>query len=176
MVLMGDEISRSQQGNNNAYAQDNETSWLDWQASKEQDPDLLDFVRTLVGLRRRFAAFRRRTFLTGAPVASDVLRDVYWLAPEGREMSQKDWADADRLTFGMQLGNDAPDGNRLLLLLNAADHRVRFQLPKDLASRRWIQTFDTSLADGLVRGHRSVLKPGGTFHIEAKSLVLFEHE
>ena len=136
----------------------------------------MDFVRTLIGLRHRFQAFRRSTFLTGSPVATESLKDVYWLAPEGREMSQKDWIDEARRTFGIQIGNDASDGKRLLLLLNAADHRVRFHLPRDFPDGRWIQMFDTSLADGLVRGHRSALRPGGMFQIEAKSLVLFQHE
>lgn len=176
MLLMGDEFARSQRGNNNAYAQDNETSWLDWATGGEKDPGLLDFVRTLIGLRRRFEAFRRRTFLTGAPVSAEGLKDVYWLAPEGREMSQKDWIDEARRTFGMQIGNDASDGMRLLLLLNAADHRVRFHLPKDVPDGRWVRTFDTCLADGLVCDHRSILRAGGTFPIEPKSLVLFQHE
>ncbi len=176
MLLMGDELSRSQRGNNNAYAQDNETSWLDWGSGQEADPALLDFVRTLVGLRRRFEAFRRRKFLDGTPVSAGGYRDVYWLAPEGREMSHKDWIDGARRTFGMQIGNDAPDRQRFLLLLNAADLRVRFHLPKVLPNGRWVQVFDTVQPDGLMRGHPSVLKPAGSFPLEPRSLVLFQHE
>jgi len=176
MLLMGDELSRSQGGNNNAYAQDNETSWLDWEAGIDADRHLLGFVRTLVALRRRFGAFRRRTFLTGAPVSADGLKDVHWLAPEGREMADADWNDPERRTFGMQLGNDASDGRRLLLLLNASPERVKFQLGKEIPAERWVQVFDTSLAEGLVRENRFILKPGGTFTIKPRSLVLFQHE
>ncbi|MFC4171470.1 glycogen debranching protein GlgX [Microvirga sp. GCM10011540] len=176
MLLMGDEFSRSQKGNNNAYAQDNETSWLDWLAASSTDPNLLDFVRNLIALRRRYMAFRRNSFLSGAPVSEDGLKDVHWLAPEGREMGDRDWADGERRTFGMQLGNDAPDGHRLLLLINAAPQRIKFQLPKDIPNGRWIQVFDTSLPEGLVRENSFIVRPGGMFPIKPRSLVLFQHD
>jgi isoamylase len=176
MLLMGDELSRSQDGNNNAYAQDNETSWLDWEAGIAADPSLLSFVRMLIGVRARFAAFRRRTFLTGTLGSADGLKDVLWLAPAGHEMSVDDWNDGERRTFGMQIGNDASDSRRLLLLLNAAPDRVDFHLPKDFPNGRWIQVFDTGLAEGLVRSHPAVLRPRGMFPIAPRSLVLFQHE
>jgi isoamylase len=174
MLLMGDEFSRSQGGNNNAYAQDNETSWLDWEASIKTDPELLAFVKTLIALRRHFDAFRRRTFLTGATVA-DGLKDVLWLAPEGREMSDHDWNDPERRSFGMQLGNDAPDGQRLLLLLNASAEPVDFLLPPDLPNGRWIQVFDTGRPDGVVQGGAAV-QAGEICPLQSQSLVLFQHE
>ena len=76
-------------------------------------------MQALIGLRKRYAAFRRRDFLSGAPVPRNGLKDVYWLAPEGREMTIEDWADGMRRALGMQFGNDAPDGQRFLLLVNA---------------------------------------------------------
>jgi isoamylase len=174
MLLMGDELSRTQGGNNNAYAQDNETTWLDWQAGADADPDLLVFVRTLIALRRRYAAFRRRTFLTGAPVSGRGPKDVYWLAPEGREMTVEDWGDDDRQTLGMQLGNDAADGQRFLLLLNAAAKAVEFRLGSALPAGRWVLVFDTSISTGLVRHDPVVLGPGGIFPCPPQSLVLFQ--
>jgi isoamylase len=175
MLLMGDELSRSQGGNNNAYAQDNETSWLDWEAGFGADPALLAFVTALIRLRRDFDAFRRRTFLMGAPVSPDGLKDVLWLAPEGREMSSDDWNDAERRSFGMQLGNDAPDRQRLLLLLNASEKPVDFTLSRDLPGGRWVEMFDTGRAKGLVFGGRTI-QSGEIFPIEARSLVLLRHE
>jgi glycogen operon protein len=175
MLLMGDEFSRSQAGNNNAYAQDNETTWLDWDEGLAADPGLHGFVKTLIRLRRRFDAFRRRTFLTGAPVSAGGLRDVHWLAPEGREMSGEDWNDPQRRSFGMQLGNDAPDGQRLLLLVNGSAEPVDFALPEALPDGRWVQLFDTTLSEGLVRGEAAILQAGGTFRMEPRSLVLFQH-
>ena len=83
MSLMGDELSRSQKGNrHNAYCQDNEISWMDWEAGARCDPHLLSFVRTLGGLRKRHNVFSRHNFLSGR-ILPNGLKDVYWLAPEG---------------------------------------------------------------------------------------------
>jgi len=172
MLLMGDELSRTQAGNNNAYCQDNEISWLDWN-SDGGDPDLLVFVDNVIALRKRFAAFRRRNFLSGARVAGNGLKDVYWLAPEGREMTTEDWADGLRRAIGMQLGNDAPDGQRFLILLNAAPEAVDFKLAETPAGS-WLQVFDTREPQGLVRGEPVVLDAGGSFALDPRCLVLFQ--
>ena len=173
MLLMGDELSRTQGGNNNAYCQDNETSWFDWEAGGEADPDLHAFVRNLIGLRRGHDAFRRRDFLTGAKVPTNGLKDVYWLHPDGREMTLPDWGNPQLRALGMQLGNDARDGRRFLILLNAGEHEVRFHLG-ERPSGRWVAVFDTALADGLVRGTPALLEPRGTFLLPSRSLVLFQ--
>jgi glycogen operon protein len=175
MLLGGDEMSRTQRGNNNAYAQDNETSWFDWRDAPALDPTLPDFVRTLIALRRRHDAFQRRAFLTGGPVEGNGLKDVYWLAPEGREMSHEDWGDRERRSLGMQIGNDAPDGGRFLLLFNAASEPAPFALAGDFPLSPWAPVFDTSLDEGLVRGTPDLLQAGGTFILPARSLVLFQH-
>ena len=172
MLLAGDELSRTQSGNNNAYCQDNEISWLDWEAGA--DPQFPAFIRNLLALRRRYDAFRRRDFLTGAPVAGNGLRDVYWLAPEGREMTTQDWSEGLRRALGMQLGNDARDGERFLILLNAAPEPLDFVLAPEPGGR-WVQVFDTGIPDGLVRGGPPLLESGGTFRLESRSLVLFQH-
>jgi isoamylase len=174
MILMGDELSRTQGGNNNAYCQDNEIGWLDWEVSAGVDPELLPFVRTLTALRKRYDAFRRRAFLTGAKVPGNGLKDVYWLAPEGREMTTQDWTEGLRRTLGMQLGNDASDGQRFLILLNAAPDPVDFTIA-DQPHGRWVQVFDTGIPDGLVRGAPTILEQGGTFRLDPRSLVLFQH-
>jgi glycogen operon protein len=173
MLLMGDELSRTQAGNNNAYAQDNGISWLHW--TKDQgDPELLAFVQALIGLRKRYDAFRRRDFLTGATVPKNGLKDVYWLAPEGREMTTGDWGDGLRRALGMQLGNDASDGQRFLILINAAPDPIDFHLAKQ-PHDSWVQIFDTRLTGGLVRQQPATLRSGGTFRMESRSLVLFQH-
>jgi isoamylase len=173
MLLMGDELSRTQGGNNNAYAQDNEISWLDW-AETNPDPELLPFTQALIALRKRYDAFRRRDFLTGATVPKNGLKDVYWLAPEGREMTTADWGDGLRRTLGMQLGNDAPDDQRFLILLNAAPDPVEFHLAKQ-PHETWVPVFDTRLHAGLARGTPAALNSGGTFRLDSRSLVLFQH-
>jgi isoamylase len=174
MLLMGDEFSRTQKGNNNAYCQDNETSWLDWERGEKVDADLLPFIQLLIGLRRSHDVFRRRRYLTGSRVAKNGLQDVYWLAPEGREMTNEDWADENRRTLGMQIGNDSADGQRFIVLLNASPKKVDFTLDPHLPGAAWTHVFDTQEPRGHVRAPASVLHPGGTFPIGARSLALFQ--
>ncbi|MEA2838699.1 MAG: isoamylase [Methylobacteriaceae bacterium] len=174
MLLMGDEFSRTQSGNNNAYCQDNGTSWLDWERGARVDPDLLPFIQLLVELRRSHDVFRRRRYLTGARVAKNDLKDVYWLAPEGREMTNEDWGEEERRTLGMQIGNDSADGQRFLILLNAHHKKVDFRLDSNLPGAAWIQVFDTREARGRVPAPAVILRPGGTFSIGARSLALFQ--
>jgi glycogen operon protein len=124
MLLMGDELSRSQKGNNNAYCQDNEISWMDWQAGARCDRHLLSFVRMLAGLRHRYNVFCRHNFLSGK-ILPNGLKDAYWLAPEGREMTTADWADPPRRALGVQIGNDSP---RQMALSHSLQCRSRTSL------------------------------------------------
>jgi isoamylase len=174
MLLMGDELSRSQKGNNNAYCQDNEISWLDWEAGAGRDPHLLSFVQTLSALRKRYNVFCRHDFLSGK-ILPNGLNDVYWLAPEGREMMAADWTDPARHALGVQIGNDSLDGWRLLVLFNAAPEPISFALCADFPGRYWAEVLNTHLSEGLVREAPAILKPGGSFELKARSLVLFQH-
>src|ERR1051326_1487620 len=91
MLLAGDERGHSQQGNNNAYCQDNDISWLDWEHWDDADRALQDFARRLIALRRPNPAFRRQRFFTGAPLNGNGQKDIAWLSPTGREMTPEDW-------------------------------------------------------------------------------------
>ncbi len=175
MLLMGDELARTQKGNNNAYCQDNDLSWLNWKGALAVDADLLEFVRALAALRHRHDAFRRKRFLTGERVAGNHLKDIYWLAPEGREMTPEDWNDGGRRTLGMQIGNDAPDGQRFLVLVNASPDPATFSLAADFPSERWSAVFDARLPDGLVRGEPPTLAPGGALGLDGRTLTLLQH-
>ncbi|MDX6804535.1 glycogen debranching protein GlgX [Terrihabitans rhizophilus] len=175
MLLMGDEMSRTQDGNNNAYAQDNETNWFNWETSREADPDLPGFTQALVGLRKRYDAFRRNTFFTGRNVPGKDLKDSYWLVPDGREASPEDWGDGGRKTIGVQFGNDAQDGQRFLLLMNAFHEDVEFRLPEGFPGETWVAVLDTNLPDGLVRGEPKILEAGGAVPMSSRSLMLFQH-
>jgi glycogen operon protein len=174
MLLMGDELSRTQKGNNNAYCQDNEISWLDWEAGGGRDPHLLSFVQTLSALRKRYKVFCRHDFLSGK-ILPNGLKDIYWLAPEGREMEAADWTDPARHALGVQIGNDSLDGWRLLVLFNAAPEPISFALCADFPSRYWAEVLNTHLSEGIVREAPAILKPGGSFELKARSLVLFQH-
>ncbi len=150
MVLAGDEMGRTQQGNNNGYCQDNEVSWVDWDHA---DADLLEFVHALSQLRRRHPVFRRRRFFQGLPTA-DGLRDIAWLTPAGREMSDEDWNAHHGKSMAVFLNGDAitePDtrGERVsddsfLLLFNAHSDPVAFTLPSERFAASWEVVLDTA--------------------------------
>jgi glycogen operon protein len=135
MLLAGDELGRTQGGNNNAYCQDNPVSWLDWDKA---DEDLLAFVACLVALRRRHPALRRDRWLEGLPApAGD--RDIAWLTREGTEMSPADWQET-RHSFAFLLGAPARGDDAFLVLINADDQEVAFALPPP----RWALVLDTA--------------------------------
>lgn len=179
MLLAGDEFSRTQQGNNNVYCQDNELGWIDWNLDDE-GRQLLAFTRYLIRLRRRYPILRRGRFLVGEYNAELGVKDVTWLAPDGREMTQEDWETPQARCLGMLLdGRAQPTGIRrsgadatLLLLLNAHHEALQFQLPGVAQGRDWQCLLDTmadppALDDGLVHGFDAAFEMG------PRSLALF---
>ena len=155
MLLAGDEMGRTQRGNNNAYCQDNEISWLNWdQAAIE--PDLLQFTETLTSLRREHPLFRRRRFFRGQPQApAGELADIVWLTPAGEEMTEADWGTSYANSFAVFLNGDAitepdPRGEkisdaRFLLLFNAHSDPITFILPEASYATGWEVVIDTAL-------------------------------
>jgi isoamylase len=143
MLQAGDEFARTQRGNNNAYCQDNELSWLDWHL-RSVNADLLRFVQLLAQLRRRHVEFRRETFLKGAASRARV-KDVTWLNVGGGEMKQGEWQNGSLHTLGIWFGKCDNLQGRLLLLLNAGDSAQTFSLPEAPAGAPWIRQFDTAL-------------------------------
>lgn len=123
MLLGGDELSRTQSGNNNAYCQDNETSWYNWDLDERQER-FLDFVRRLIHLRKSRPSLRRATYLTGE-MGDGGFRDAVWLSPDGAEMRHGDWSRAQAFCLLLTTEED-----RLLLLLNASGKLVQFRLPE----------------------------------------------
>jgi glycogen operon protein len=142
MLQAGDEFGRTQGGNNNAYCQDSEISWVDWRL-RAANHDLLEFVRLLAQLRRLHPEFRRETFLKGAASRTGV-KDVTWLNVRGAEMTQSDWQDANQRSLGIWIGEHAGAVEHLLLLMNAADSEQSFGLPAAPADAPWICLFDTA--------------------------------
>jgi isoamylase len=145
LLLGGDELGRTQGGNNNAYCQDNETSWFDWSAV---DADLLEFTRRLLAFRRAHPVFRRRRFLSGAEAS-----ELGWYTPAGTEMTGADWADPSALALGIYLdGSDdpdvGPDGQPLvdddfLVLVNAWWEPIGFAIPVTRAGTQWVGEIDS---------------------------------
>jgi glycogen operon protein len=145
MLLGGDEIARTQYGNNNAWCQDNEISWYRWD---EADADLLAFTRRLIELRKQHAVFRRERFLTGKELRGSGLPDVWWFRPDGRRMTQRDWQRGDAHTLGVflngrEIPSQTPRGepvvdDSFLLLFNAYFEPVTFTLPTRRFGSRWL--------------------------------------
>ena len=138
MLSHGDEIARTQCGNNNAYAQDNEISWVNWNLTERQQ-QLLAFTRKCLTLRHTHAVLRRRHFFRGEPTVKGGTKDLSWLKPSGEEMSNGDWHDSNNHALGMLIYGDATDetddrgrpikGETLLLLANSGNTDVTFTLP-----------------------------------------------
>jgi len=146
MLLGGDELARTQRGNNNAWCQDNELSWFDWELDDDKR-ELLDFTRRLIYMRRHHPAFRRRFFLRGTSAEGSGLPDVWWFRPDGRRMTRRDWENSEQRWLGMFLNGDElhettargePIGDEsFLLLFNAHYEPVTFQLPARRFGARW---------------------------------------
>jgi isoamylase len=155
MLLAGDELGRTQRGNNNAYCQDNETSWVDWEAAGKH-ADLLDFTCSMIALRREHPGFRRRRFFSGTAPGSSGPGDITWLTPAGAEMTVTDWG-SDERALAVLLNGDAitepgPRGEAIvdqsfLLLFNAADRPVTFTLPGADPATAWDVVVDTATAE-----------------------------
>jgi isoamylase len=159
MVCAGDEIGRTQGGNNNAYCQDNEIGWIDWRLD-ERGRDLLAFARRVLAIRHAYPVFRRRSFFEGRPVGNHSMKDVTWLHPDGREMQANDWADPNDRVLGMLLDGQASDevdergrpltGDSLLLLLNGGRRARAFGLPALPGPGRWRELVHTARPEGPV--------------------------
>ena len=153
MLSHGDEISRTQQGNNNAYAQDNEISWVNWDLGPRERA-LLDFTRHVIAVRQASPVLRRRHFFRGQAIDAEGNKDVTWIAPGGGEMTSADWRDAAGHAIGMLIDGDATDemdergrpvqGDTMLLLLNGGPHPVHFHLPAREQPGQWMPLIDTA--------------------------------
>jgi glycogen operon protein len=152
MITAGDEMGKTQHGNNNAFCQDNELSWLNWELDDEQE-SLLAFTRDLFAFRRRHPVFRRPGFFKGRRVDDSELKDIAWFHPEGREMNLVDWQRPDRCAIALLLAGDALDwrdtsgepviDDSFLLLLNGSREAVTFVLPSLDWGARWSLRIDT---------------------------------
>jgi isoamylase len=178
MLLGGDEFGRSQGGNNNAWCQDNEISWFDWDLEEHQR-DQQEFTRRLIALRREHPVFRRRQFLQGTEEeGGSGLPDVWWFRPDGRRMTKTDW-DQPGHQLGMFLNGEeiaAPDahGNRVvddsfLVLFNAHFEDAEFTLPPARFGAEWCCELRT---DDPACDPDQRFAAGGPFHVVARSLVL----
>jgi len=179
MLLAGDEVGHTQRGNNNAYCQDNEISWIDWGAVNG-DKDLIGFAQKVIALRRNHPVFRRRNFFQGRAIKGIGIKDILWLRPDGREMSDEEWHQEHARTLGMFLSGEAvdeldekarpvKDGN-FLLIMNAHHEEIPFLLPTAASGMLWIVMLDTSCRTE--QGGNIQHEAGTTYPLQARSLAL----
>ena len=179
MILSGDEMGRTQEGNNNAYCQDNEISWLDWELSI-LDRNFLAFVRRMIRLRKEHPVFRRRRFFQGRELRGAGAKDIIWLTPAGCEMTDEEWNSSFARSLGLQMSGllegefDAQgrpeEDDDFLLLLNADQDEIIFELPTFPEEARWEVFMDTAYSAGLKTD--SFFKPGGTYTLKPRSMVV----
>lgn len=184
MMLAGDEFARTQQGNNNAYCQDNEISWLNWDIG-EKGKSLTRFVQKLTSLRHKYPILRRNLFLTGTYIEELGVKDVTWINANGSEMEQSDWGDKGMRCFGMlmdgraqttgvkQRGHEAT----MLLVINDYHDMVKFTLPECPGGNEWSLLIDTNQEEGGGKDISAVkFKTGEAYDVTARSLLLFALE
>nr|WP_298413400.1 glycogen debranching protein GlgX [uncultured Halomonas sp.] len=178
MLLAGDELLRTQQGNNNAYCQDNEVSWVDWNLGGDAHA-MIEYLRRLIELRERYPILRRGRYLSGDYSEEMGLKEVTWLTPQAEEMSVERWEDPQARSLGLLLdGRARPSGIRragidvtLLLLFNANHEQESFVLPEVPDSDSWICRLDTQQGLDVANQHYDV---GDSYPVAAHSLVMLE--
>jgi len=176
MLVGGDEIGRTQQGNNNAYCQDNEISWFDWQSA---DHGLFEFTRRVIRLRNAHPAFRRRGWFKGRPLRGKGISDIAWLRIDGEPMSEDDWQQGFVKSLMVFLNGDAlheldDDGKRVrdgsfLLLFNAHYEPLDFTLPSASFGQTWTVVVDTATEVG---ERDATFTAGSNARVEARSLIV----
>jgi isoamylase len=179
MLLGGDEIGRTQQGNNNAYCQDNDVSWFNWDVG-ETGEDLCNFVRDVIAVMRDNPILRRRAFFTGEPHPGMETKDVTWIRPDGSEMTEQDWADSELHTIGMLLFGLATDevdvrgrsyaGDSLFLMLNSGTRSRSYTLPRMELAGQWEEVLSTAQP-----GPWSRIVRNEAVSLNAHSMLLLRH-
>ncbi|CAA7619817.1 glycogen debranching protein GlgX [Magnetospirillum sp. UT-4] len=180
MLLAGDEFARSQGGNNNAYCQDNETGWIDW---NNVDEETLAFVQALIRLRRDHPVLRRPRFYKGSRMPGSAIKDITWVTPEGREMMDVDWTLPYTRSLGFLLGGescarDSRSGREetddtFMIMLNAYTEIIFYTLPPPLLGKTWEVVVDTARTPPLITGE--VCEAGSRFPLKPHSLAVLRH-
>lgn len=182
MILAGDELGRTQNGNNNTYCQDNELNWINWRIEDENAKALQTFTRRLIKLRRDHVVFRRGRFFDGRLTPGSEIKDITWLRPDGKEQTEEDWNVAYAHCLGFVLSGEArgyhltdagiPEtDDAFLVLMNASSDPIDFLLPAFKSTTAWELLVDTSLKEGFCEGCRE--PPGKIYPIPPQTFLLF---
>ncbi len=178
MMLAGDAIGHSQQGNNNAYCQDNEISWINWDP-EVADLELLEFARKAIAIRKEHPVFHRRTFFQGRSIKGVGVKDILWLRPDGKEMTDEEWGQASARCLGVLLAGEGlketdergqPLGDQsFLMLMNSGHEPAQFALPTLPSKTEWVTLIDTATSNGL---DGNSYHTGDSYSIQERSLVV----
>jgi isoamylase len=179
MLLAGDAIGHTQKGNNNAYCQDNEISWIDWDL-KQKDKDLMAFAQHLIALRKKHPVFHRRTFFQGRDIKGADIQDIRWLRPDGQEMQDREWNHDSTRCLGLFLSGDALEevderGQKIkdetfLVLMNAHGEKIPFKLPDVAEGSNWVGLVDTSSEPNGIPGDQHLGE--SLYPLEARSIAV----
>jgi len=181
MLVAGDEISRTQQGNNNGYCQDNDISWLNWASA---DKELLEFSKKLIHIRKNHPIFRRRRWFKGLPIKGIGLEDIAWFLPEGIEMPDENWNHDFAKSLAVFLNGNGirtlgPKGEQIVddsfyAIFNAHYEPITFVLPEEKYGKHWIKVLDTSTAFVSDENDGEVFKPGDSVIADSRSVILLK--
>jgi len=183
MISGGDEFGRTQKGNNNAYCQDNELTWYNWTLTPDQK-SILDFVRTLIGIRKSSPVLNRRSFFHGRPIRGSEIKDIAWFSPSGHEMTDDEWNSDYVRSLGARLSGDAITeldnkgksivGETLLILFNAHFEPVSFILPAHNKGAIWSMILNTAeRSTGTFSSSKELKRGGRPFKTEGRSMAVF---
>jgi len=178
MLVAGDEFGRTQNGNNNAYCQDNEISWLNWENA---DKGLLEFTQKLIKIRKDHPVFRRRRWFEGEPVKGKGMEDIAWFLPDGNQMTDENWEHDFARSLGIFLNGKGlhyvgPKGEPVLddnfyMIFNAHDEPLEYTLPEKIRSEKWIKILDTAENNPCEETHHG----DGIIRVQGRAVILLQH-
>ncbi len=181
MIVAGDESGRTQGGNNNAYCQDNEISWMDWQHA---DTDLLDFTRKLIHFRKNHPVLRRRDWFQGLPVLHSGLQDIAWFLPDGTEMTEENWMHDFAKSLGVFLNGNGirslgPKGEHILddsfyVIFNAYHDQLTYKLPPRKYGKKWTKVLDTS--ENVTAENDEIFRAKQEITVQGRSAVMLRQQ
>ncbi len=180
MIVAGDEAGRTQQGNNNAYCQDNEISWINWASA---DPNLLEFTSKLIEFRKNHAVFCRRRWFQGLPIKGAGVDDIAWFLPEGNEMSEEHWNNDFAKSLAVFLNGQGlhavgSKGERIkddhfYVIFNAYHEALEYKLPTSKYGKYWVKILDTH--ENHIGSHGDKYDAESTIVVEGRSIILLHH-
>src|SRR5439155_13789728 len=179
MLVAGDELGRTQKGNNNAYCQDNEISWINWEHA---DKELLGFTKQLILLYKNHPVFSRRRWFQGQPIKGVGIEDIAWFLPDGKEMTEENWKNDFAKSLGVFLSGHGlrtvnNKGKKILdnsfyVVFNAYDGQLDYQLPSEKYGESWVKVLDTH--ENFIKEEGEIFQAGDKISVQGRSVILLK--